>query len=149
IAPDCTVARLIVVSCCYNRHVTEPGRRAATALADVDRRSVSGRLRPAQVLVAADSSPDVRRRTSGREWPAVLVVDVVALTGPLWMTLQYWRGTVAMGVAAVVLFAQGGLYRHRLHAGFLDELPSLLGTLLAATAAVGVIAAQRHDSAAY
>src|SRR5436190_16331902 len=121
----------MAVWCCYNRQVTERGGRAGTALGrrqpDAGRWSIAGRPPPAQLLLGVDrSSPGFWRGTASHEWPAILAVDIVALSGPLWMSLDYWRGTAAMGTAALVLFAQGGLYRRRLHAGFLDELPSLL-----------------------
>ncbi|WP_433533398.1 sugar transferase [Micromonospora sp. CA-263727] len=74
-------------------------------------------------------------------------VDVAALLSPLAITQQHWRGTLAMTVLTVAIFAAGGLYQARRHVSILDELPSLCGRLLAAAAVVAIVAALRHDSA--
>ncbi|MBX7268685.1 sugar transferase [Micromonospora sp. Llam7] len=76
-------------------------------------------------------------------------VDLLALLAPLLVTRQYWRGTLAMAVLTLAIFAAGGLYRARRHVSFLDELPSLCGRLLAAASVVAIIAALRHESADY
>ncbi|TDB74523.1 sugar transferase [Micromonospora sp. KC723] len=84
-----------------------------------------------------------------RAWMMAAPLDVVALLTPLLMTQNYWRGTLVNAGLTVAFFAAGGLYRPRRHVGFLDELPSLGGRLLASGAVVAIIAAERHDSVQY
>ena len=89
-------------------------------------------------------------RTRGlRAWMVALPVDLAALVAPLLVTQRFWKGTLAMAVLTVAIFAIGGFYRGRRHMSILDELPGLCGRLLAAAAIVAIIAAERHDSVAY
>jgi exopolysaccharide biosynthesis polyprenyl glycosylphosphotransferase len=90
------------------------------------------------------------RRTSRlRAWMMTAPIDLIALTAPLLLTTQYWRGTLFTAGLTVVIFAAGGLYRARRHVSILDELPSLCGRLFASAAIVAIIAAMRHDSVGY
>ncbi|MFI7026005.1 sugar transferase [Micromonospora sp. NPDC049900] len=100
------------------------------------------------VLPYAGSRASVRTRAL-RAWMLTAPVDVAALLSPLAVTTQHWRGTLAMTVLTVAVFAAGGLYRARRHVSILDELPSLCGRLLASSAIVVIIAALRHDSPQY
>ncbi|HET6211773.1 MAG TPA: sugar transferase [Micromonosporaceae bacterium] len=74
---------------------------------------------------------------------------MVALAAPLLWSRGYWRGTLFATALTVAIFAVGGHYRGRRHMSILDELPSLVGRLLASAAIVAVIASMRHDSVAY
>ncbi|HEX6501469.1 MAG TPA: sugar transferase [Micromonosporaceae bacterium] len=76
-------------------------------------------------------------------------VDLAALLAPLTLSNSYWRAVVSNALLTIVLFGMGGLYRGRRHMSLLDELPTLAGRLLASTAIVAIIAAERHDSVAY
>jgi exopolysaccharide biosynthesis polyprenyl glycosylphosphotransferase len=94
-------------------------------------------------------SPSAVRTRSLRAWMLTLPIDLVALLTPLLWDRQFWKAVVVTALLAVALFASGGLYRARRHISFLDELPSLYGRLLAASAVVGIITAERHDSFNY
>ncbi|MCL7459054.1 sugar transferase [Micromonospora echinofusca] len=100
------------------------------------------------VLPYASSRASTRTRGL-RAWMMTAPVDVAALLAPLLISLQYWRGTLAMAGLTVAIFAAGGLYRARRHVSILDELPSLCGRLLASAAVITIVAALRHDSAEY
>ena len=90
------------------------------------------------------------KRTRGlRAWMLTLPVDFVAMVAPLLWDHKHWKGVIFAAVLTVAIFASGGLYRGRRHMSFLDELPSLVGRLLVASAIVAVIFAQRHDTEAY
>ncbi|MEH1097897.1 sugar transferase [Micromonospora sp. CPCC 205561] len=98
--------------------------------------------------------PYASSRTSGRTrllraWMLTAPVDLAALLTPLLLSEHYWRGTLAMAGLTVAVFTAGGLYRARRHVSILDELPALSGRLLATAAIVAIIAAMRHESAAY
>jgi len=95
------------------------------------------------------SSKTARRLRPLRAWMLALPIDFGAAALPALWVHGFWRGTVSMAVIAVFLFSIGGFYRGRRHLSFLDELPGLVGRLLAAAAVVAVIAAQRHDSLTY
>jgi len=90
-----------------------------------------------------------RRMRPLRAWMLALPIDFVAAAAPALWFESNWRGIVSMAALTVVTFGFGGFYRGRRHLSFLDELPSLVGRLLTAAAAVAVISAQRHDSVAY
>jgi exopolysaccharide biosynthesis polyprenyl glycosylphosphotransferase len=99
--------------------------------------------------VPAAASRTARRTRRLRAWMLTLPVDLATMLTPLaWMD-DHWRGTIFAAFLTVVIFAVGGLYRGRRHLSILDELPSLVGRLLAAAAIVAVIFAQRHDSVTY
>jgi exopolysaccharide biosynthesis polyprenyl glycosylphosphotransferase len=75
-----------------------------------------------------------------------LPVDFLAAAAPaLWYT-EFWRGTLSMAALIVVIFGVGDFYEARRHLSFLDELPGLVGRLLAASAVVALASAWRHDS---
>ncbi len=71
-----------------------------------------------------------------RAWMIVLPVDALMLMAPiLWAPDQY-AATIAMTVLSLFLIVDRGRYHARLHVSVLDELPSLLASLLAAAAIV-------------
>jgi exopolysaccharide biosynthesis polyprenyl glycosylphosphotransferase len=107
-----------------------------------------GNLRSTVVLPYIGSSAAERTR-SLRAWMLALPIDLAALLAPVIWSQQYWKGTVALGLLSVGAFAIGGLYRARRHVSVLDELPSLYFRFLAATAAVAIVVAGRHDSLNY
>jgi exopolysaccharide biosynthesis polyprenyl glycosylphosphotransferase len=78
-----------------------------------------------------------------------LPVDAAALLTPLAWNQQFWKGLVVGAALTITLFAAGGLYQGRRHISILDELPSLCGRILIATAAIGIVFAVRHDSVEY
>lgn len=85
------------------------------------------------------------RPRSGKAWLLTLVVDTVSLLLPaLWVT-QYRHAVAVMAILSVLLFAEGELYRPRLHLSLLDELPALLGRMLVAAAVVACVTALRHN----
>ncbi len=71
-----------------------------------------------------------------RAWMIVLPVDALMLMSPmLWAPDQY-TATIAMTALSLFLIVDRGRYHARLHISSLDELPSLLASLLAAAAIV-------------
>lgn len=59
---------------------------------------------------------------------------------------SYYRGLLTAAVLACLLFWSADLYRPRLQAFVLDEIPTLLGCLLAATAIEATLSALRHPT---
>lgn len=75
----------------------------------------------------------------------VVPVDVALLALPvLWAPLQM-HAHLSMAVLGLALLTGGGRYRARLHLSVLDELPALVGRLLAAGAVVAIVIALRHE----
>jgi exopolysaccharide biosynthesis polyprenyl glycosylphosphotransferase len=71
-----------------------------------------------------------------RAWMIVLPVDALMLMSPmLWAPDQY-TATIAMTALSLILIVDRGRYHARLHVSVLDELPSLLASLLTAAAIV-------------
>jgi exopolysaccharide biosynthesis polyprenyl glycosylphosphotransferase len=103
----------------------------------------------ATAVIPYVGSATSKRTRPLRAWMLTVPVDLAALLTPLLLTEGYWRATISLAVLTLVGFASGGLYRARRHIAILDELPSLCGRMLAATAAVAIIAAMRHDSVIY
>jgi exopolysaccharide biosynthesis polyprenyl glycosylphosphotransferase len=104
---------------------------------------------PAAAITPAASTTTARRLRPLRAWMLALPLDFLAAALPALWVHGFWKGTVSMAVLTVFLFGIGGFYRARRHLSFLDELPGLVGRLLAAAAVVALIAAQRHDSLTY
>jgi exopolysaccharide biosynthesis polyprenyl glycosylphosphotransferase len=75
-----------------------------------------------------------------------LPVDFMAMIAPLIWLDDFWHGSIFAAALTVLIFAAGGLYRGRRHMSILDELPHLLGRLLAAAAIVAIVFAERHES---
>jgi hypothetical protein len=71
----------------------------------------------------------------------VLSVDAVLLMMPVLSDAQQIAPTAAMTVLSLLLITGGRRYRPRLHLSVLDELPTVVGRLLAATAVVATIIA--------
>lgn len=94
-------------------------------------------------------SRTARRTRMLRAWMLAMPVDFLCVLTPLLWTRSNWRGVLFTAVITVMIFAAGGLYRGRRHLSILDLLPSLVARLLVAAAIVAMIAAQRHESAAY
>jgi exopolysaccharide biosynthesis polyprenyl glycosylphosphotransferase len=101
------------------------------------------------MVVPETPTPTSSRTRSLRAWMIALPADVATLLTPLLWRNDNWRGMLSMAAVTIVLFAAGGHYRGRRHLSILDELPSLVGRLLASTALVAIVVAERHDSAEY
>jgi exopolysaccharide biosynthesis polyprenyl glycosylphosphotransferase len=80
-----------------------------------------------------------------KAWMVVLPVDLITLSVPAIWAPQHAKGILSMAVLSLLLLTGGGRYRARLHLSVLDELPLLLGRLLAAGAIVATVFAVRHD----
>jgi exopolysaccharide biosynthesis polyprenyl glycosylphosphotransferase len=100
----------------------------------------------ATVVIPEAGGATARRMRPLRAWMLSLPIDFVAAAIPAFWFTAYWKGILAMAALTVILCAAGGQYRGRRHLSFLDELPSLTGRLLAASAVVAVVFAERHDS---
>ncbi len=66
----------------------------------------------------------------------VLPVDALMLLSPLLWAPDQYTATIAMTVLSLFLIVDRGRYHARLHVSVLDELPSLLSSLLSAAAIV-------------
>lgn len=73
-----------------------------------------------------------------RAWMLVLPVDAAALLSPLLWEPGLWSEMVLLAVACLLLLTDGGRYRARLHASFLEDVPPLLRKLLTAAAIVAL-----------
>lgn len=101
------------------------------------------------------SAPGVARPATGRgdepragrfrAWMLVPPVDLLLLLTPVLWNPEQWKAVVSGALLAVLLLTGGGRYRARLHLSVLDELPYILGRILAASAVVGTIIAFRHE----
>src|SRR5258708_4950661 len=76
------------------------------------------------------------------------LVDFVVIVTPLAWRPPQIHAVVAMAVFGTLLLTGGGRYRARLHLSVLDELPTILTRLLAATAAVGSVILYMHQKEA-
>jgi exopolysaccharide biosynthesis polyprenyl glycosylphosphotransferase len=103
---------------------------------------------PTAVLPYVGST--IARRTRRlRAWMLTVPLDLLGFLAPLAWRQAHWRGIGVTAGLVIALFASGGLYQARRHMSFLDVLPSLCGRALAATALVGIVVAQRHESVEY
>ncbi|MFD0525292.1 nucleoside-diphosphate sugar epimerase/dehydratase [Paractinoplanes durhamensis] len=107
-----------------------------------------GNSRSTVVLPYIPSAKASRTRPL-RAWMLALPIDLAALLAPITWSQQFWKGTVAVAVITVGAFMIGGLYRARRHLSVLDELPQIYFRFLAATAAVAIVVAGRHNSINY
>ncbi len=71
-----------------------------------------------------------------RAWMIVLPVDAVMLMSPLLWAPDQYAATIAMTALSLFFIVDRGRYHARLHVSVLDELPSLLASLLTAAAIV-------------
>jgi exopolysaccharide biosynthesis polyprenyl glycosylphosphotransferase len=81
-----------------------------------------------------------------RAWMLVLPVDAAMLLAPILWTGEQWKATTATAALALALLTGGGRYRARLHLSVLDELPTLLGRLLAAAGVVALLIGTRFTA---
>lgn len=76
----------------------------------------------------------VRRRRRFRTAAALVVVDLAALLAAVLLAGELRPTTWLVIAAAIVLFATGGLYRHRLTLSALDDAPAIAGRVIAVIA---------------
>lgn len=99
----------------------------------------------------ADAAPErFAKRSLGhvRAWVIVPAVDFAMMVAPIaWRPPQIYA-TVTMAVLATFLLADGRRYVARLHLSVLDELPSIIGRLLVAVAAVSAVIIYLHQKVA-
>lgn len=107
------------------------------------------RIFPAPPPLRPDVRPiaGIRSAAKLRAWMLVLPVDALALSAPAVWAPEHAKGFLAMAVLAVLMLTGGGRYRARLHVSVLDELPLVLGRLLAAGAIVATVFALLHQQA--
>lgn len=80
--------------------------------------------------------------------PQVLLIsDLACLSLPAAWDGTHVRAILTSALISVVLFWSADLYRPRLQPLFLDEFPSLLGRMLAATGIVATLSGLRHATA--
>lgn len=118
----------------FRRPLLTPSKRSASAPAP--RTATSSGRQPS-------ATPALLSRV--RAWMVVLPVDALLLAAPVLWAPQQWRAHTVMTLLGVVLLTGGARYRARLHLSVLDELPTLVGRLLTAAAAVATVIALRHE----
>jgi len=128
--------------------VAVPAPRRSPEEPPTERLVVGGGARSTVVLPYIPSASASRTRPL-RAWMLALPIDLAALLAPVSWDQKFWKASVALAFVAVIAFAVGGLYRARRHVSVLDELPQLYFRFLAATAAVAIIVATRHNSIDY
>jgi exopolysaccharide biosynthesis polyprenyl glycosylphosphotransferase len=101
-------------------------------------------VRDPAVELSVVPEKQARQRRRRATWAAGLAAtDLVAATGAyLIVPGVSWQVVCAFFAIALVLFANGGLYRSRLYLSVLDDLPSMIGRAIVAGAlstAVGVL----------
>ena len=80
-----------------------------------------------------------RQRFTGPQ--LLLVTDLVCMSLPISWERSHYRGLLTAAVISCLLFWSVDLYRPRLQPFVLDEIPILLGCLLASTAVVATLSA--------
>jgi hypothetical protein len=102
-------------------------------------------LRPAPVTrdTNASKKPSERRGSRTRRflwliraWMIVLPVDAIMLLMPLLWAPDEYVAIISMTALSLFLIVDRGRYHARLHVSVLDELPSLVASLLTAAAIV-------------
>ena len=73
----------------------------------------------------------------------MLSVDALALLTPLLTDARQVAATLALAALSVLLIANAGRYRERLHLSVLDDLPAIVSRLVAATAVVATVVGLR------
>ncbi len=76
----------------------------------------------------------------------LLATDLVCMSLPMIWSPAHYRGLLTAAILSCLLFWSADLYRPRLQAFVLDEMPTLLGCLLASTAIVATLSALRHPT---
>ena len=87
----------------------------------------------------------VRSVSRIRAWMVVPPLDFVLMLAPLAWRPPQVHPVVAMAVLATILLTGGIRYRAPLHLSVLDELPTILTRLLAATAAISSVIVYMHQ----
>jgi exopolysaccharide biosynthesis polyprenyl glycosylphosphotransferase len=91
-------------------------------------------------------SSTARKTRALRVWMMALPIDLVAFSLPAIWYLDHWKSIIVSAGLTAALFAVGGLYRARRHLSYLDDLPTLIGRMLVASALVSIVVAERHSS---
>ena len=126
-----------------------PTQQRGTGEPPAERLTIDGGEMRSTVVLPYIGSSTAERTRPLRAWMLALPIDLAALLAPVIWSQQFWKATVAVALVSVGAFATGGLYRARRHLSVLDELPSLFFRFLAATAAVAIVVAVRHNSLNY
>ncbi|MFG1930070.1 sugar transferase [Mycobacterium sp. NPDC048908] len=107
------------------------------------------RIRPIDEPVEPTSDdagqPPQRFLSRIRAWMLVPLVDFALIVVPLAWRPPQVHAVIALAVLATLLLTSGGRYRARLHLSVLDELPTILGRLLTATAVIALIITFLHQ----
>ena len=129
-------------------------RGAGTHRRDVGETSLeddAGSLTPAAGRRHRVGRGSARRRTGLqflrriRAWMVIPVVDFAMIMAPLLWRPPQPLTVLTMAVLSTLLLAGQSRYVARLHLSVLDELPSILGRLLIATAAVSAVVLYLHQ----
>jgi len=116
-----------------------------TAIADATRSTDLETAKDALSPAAENERVGVPFLSGIRAWMVVPVVDFAVMVTPLAWRPPQVDAIVAMAVLATLLLTDGGRYVSRLHLSVLDELPSILGRLLTAVAALSAAIIYVHE----
>ena len=130
--------------------LADPAARRLPAISvDDDREVVNdvlGSRRADAAVPSAQDEPAVKRLLGRvRAWMVVPVVDFTLIVVPLAWRPHQTHAVVALAVLGTLLLTGCGRYRARLHLSVLDELPTILTRLLAATTAVVSVILYLHQ----
>jgi FlaA1/EpsC-like NDP-sugar epimerase len=112
---------------------------------DVARSEVLEVIEDTTSTTAGHETVGVRFLSRIRAWMLVPLVDFVLILTPLAWRPHQIHAVVMMAVLGTLLLAGGGRYRARLHLSVLDELPTILTRMLAATATVASLILYMHQ----
>jgi exopolysaccharide biosynthesis polyprenyl glycosylphosphotransferase len=108
-------------------------------------RLVPDQRAPAETApISLDPTPDHRLLPRIRAWMMVIPVDAALLLSPWLWTSEQAKAIICMTLLSTFLLT-GGRYQARLHLSVLDELPTLVTSILTAAATVATVIALRHD----
>lgn len=96
---------------------------------------------------AASRPAHMRLLSRVRGWMVVPAVDFALMMVPLAWRPPQPLSVLTLAVIATLLLTGGGRYVSRLHLSVLDELPSIVGRLLIAVAAVSAVVLHLHQKA--
>lgn len=129
-----TSARLTTAT--LRARLGHPGERSLSMVPE--QRGVASVEEPAP-LPSSRPLAGIRSARGVAAWMVVPPVDAVMLLLPILWASQHTKAILLMAAVALVVLNGTGRFRARLHLSVLDELPALVGRLLASGAIVGTI----------
>ena len=123
-------------------HGTSSAPPAVEELIVPAQRAAAPALRLVEGIAHAKAQPWVSRV---RAWMVVPAVDAVALALPAVWNLGSLKAILLTSAVAMLFLTGGRRYRARLHMSVLDDMPALIGQVLAAAGLVATVLVLRGD----